>query len=290
MARGQTIEDWMRQTITDNEKGRCTAFSLVHMKGTVEKEIHTKQLGSKQWNLKELATEFRGRAESYAEDLSGAQMFQLLGFYDNKKEAEASKPYRIAGNTDHDGLGTEAPTGQGMVQQAMRHNEALMAMFTRQTSALFESSNKTIDLLTARNNQLVTENREQFEIIREMIMGQSDKRHEYRMTELNYQRASQERKALFSAAPALLNSLTGRDIFPQSSADSSLVDMLLEHVMNGGESMIGKLQDLNLPPKVMGALAGRLQRFMEQKKLEDHARQPNGMDPEEDATGGQLPQ
>ncbi len=288
----QTLDQWIREAIADDTKdGKCTSLACVHMRGDsrggqVEKEVHSCRLGDKQWDPKALADMFRGKAESYAEELPGVQNFQLLAFYDNRRESGAAKPFRANGYLDVGGLGTESPTGQGLTQQAMRHMEVLMQTVTRQTANLFETSNRTIELLSQTNHQLRVENRDSFEVIKEMLMAQANNRHLHKMEELQYARDSAERKDLIRAAPALINSLTGKEVFPQATADTALVEMLIDSLANGGEETISKLAGLNLPAKVIGALGARFSEGMRQRQLAEHAHRANGMDPEDDVVGG----
>lgn len=285
----QTLDQWIREAIIDEEKdGKCTSFALVHMRSNVEKEIHAIKLGDKKWDPKNLAQIFRGKAEGYSEELPGMQNFQLHAFYANRNEPQASKPFMVKGYTEMDGLATESPTGGGLVQQAMRHMEVLMQTTVRQTGTIFEMTNRTLEALTISNTQLRNENRDAFEVVKELIMQQADNRHRYRMEELSYQRSSNERKALMQAAPALVNSLTGREVFPQNSNDTALVEMLIEHLSTAGEEKLMKLTELGLPPAVMATLMTRFSAGLKERQLVAHARQGNGMDPEDDVTGGPL--
>lgn len=270
----QTLEQWIRQTASDDTKGaECTAIALVHMRGATEKELHSVTLIGRQWDFRELAVMFKNRAESYSEDLMGSQLFQLLGFYGGSKEPQAHKPFRIHGGAgDGEGLGTEEPTKAGILSQTMRHHEAMARIYTHQAGQMFEANNRTIELLSARNVSLMQENKAHNDLIMQLVLAQADKRHEHRMKELDHQRSTEERKTLMRAAPALLNSITGKEIFPQSSADTALVDMLIGHLMTLGEEGMMKMAGaLNLPPQLMGSLAARAKQFIDEKELEHHA-------------------
>lgn len=77
-----TLDAWIHDALNDDKDNRkCSQISLVHMIGQTPKELHSVKFGSKApAKAEDLAVMFRQRAEGYAQDLSGTQMFQLLAF------------------------------------------------------------------------------------------------------------------------------------------------------------------------------------------------------------------
>lgn len=289
--RKQTLDQWVAEAFLDDDKdGKCTMLSLVHIVGTAENEIHTVKFGgSKSWSPKELGELFMHKAESYADELPGVQSFCLLAFYGERKEPQARKPFMINGATEFHGLATEGPTSGGLTQQAMRHSEAIIQMAFRQTAMLFETSQRTVHELTKQNESLMQENRDAFQIMREMLMERATHAHDFRMKELEFQRSSDQRQKLMTMIPALVNNLTGRELFPQNGdggEDTALIETIATEL---DEATLIKLADA-LPPHIMGILASRMKKIFDakNKQREDGERRlKSGTNPEVDAMGGE---
>jgi hypothetical protein len=288
MARGRTTLDrWIKDAMNDPDKdGSIAMLSLVHMQGTLEKEIHTIRWGGRPWDVNELAGMFRGKAETYAQDLPGTQTFCLLAFYGKSGESQARFPFKIEAEQDFGGLSTEGPSGSGMVQQAMRHNEAITALFVRQTGVLFESSNRMQQIQQEQNARLMTENGEMFGIIRSMLQEKIELEHTKRMEEAKARQAAEERKQLLAYAPALINTILGREVFPQSTADTALVEQIAEKLTADD---VQKLTQI-LPPTIMAPLADRFGKVLEQKRLnaasDEKLLEAANIDPLKDELGG----
>lgn len=284
MAR-QTIEQWIFEVINDQDKGRpCSGLALIHRVGVREQEIHSVDLGNRRWDTKDLASLFRGKAENYAAELAGVQTFNLLAFYGGSKEPEAIKPFTVNGQEDFGGLATEGPTKDGLLQQMMRHVESERQIGARQVQGLIGTSLELTQTVARENISLRTENRELFDMMKQLIMSQVENREAARLKELEYERASRERERLLSFAPALVNRLFGHEVLPESMEDTALIEGLAAKLT---EADIVKLSNAGLSPEVWGPLSARMGDILKRKRLaQDQARQAlNGVDPESDATG-----
>jgi hypothetical protein len=286
MAR-QTLDQWIHEALIDEDKGgKCTALALVHRVGVKEQEIHAVQLGSRQWVPKDLAKLFLGKAENYAAELPGVQTFNLLAFYANRTQFESIKPFMVTGEVELPGLATEGPTKDGLVQQSMRHSEAVIQLSFRQTNAMCEALQRMADAVVRENLSLRQENREAAEIVRDAMLQLTDRREASVIKRLEYQRDTEERKKWLSFGPALINGVLGREIFPQSMADTALIDTIAENL---SEADISKLAATGvIKPEVWGPLAQRMAQSLERKRLAHEQVQSamNGVDPEEEATAG----
>lgn len=262
----QTLDQWIRDALVDPDKeGRCTSMALVHISGpnAAEKEIHTIRFGPKPHEPRELAALFRGKAESYAAETTGVQTFCVLAFYDNRSEPQARKPLMVHGENDYGGLATEPPTKEGQTMQGMRHMEAVIQLAFRQTQMLFDASNQTTKALLDQNRQLMQENRDSFEIVKELMIKQIEGQHQHEMQALQYQRTSAERAKWIGMAPALVNSLTGKNIFPQNAGDTALIETMMDSL---DEQTIQQLSTL-IKPEVWAPLAARMaERFRQRRE------------------------
>lgn len=284
MAR-QTLEQWIFEALNDSDKGaKCSGLGLIHRVGVREQEIHAVDIGSRQWDTKELATLFKGKAENYAAELVGVQTFNLLAFYGGSKEPQAIKPFMVNGVEDYGGLATEGPTKDGLLQQMMRHTEAERQIGVKQVHGLIEMTMQLAQVVVKENLSLRTENRESFDLLKQMIMGQVENREAARLKELQFQRESQERQKWLSFAPAVVNRLFGREVVPESLEDTALIEGMAAKLT---EDDIGKLAKAGISPEVWGPLAARMAGLLEKRRLagEQARAAMNGTDPETDATG-----
>lgn len=285
MAR-KTLDKWIEEAISDADKPTITHISLVHMRGLQQLELHTYRYGgTTRTEPRDLAAMFRGKAEAYCQDLPGVQTFQLMAFY-GKTEAEAFQPFLVNQNTENQsGLSTEAPTEQGRLQQIMRQGEALMQQVYRRQQTMDEHSIRMIEQQSKMIGTLMTENMSAFQVVKDLLVERGDNSHKRQMEALQFQRATQERKKWMTFAPALINQIMGREVFPQSTADSALIETAVEHL---DEATVTKLAE-TLPAELWGPLASRLSQSLQKKNDEEQAMrqlpQYKGS-PEDDITGG----
>ena len=93
-----------------------------------------------------------------------------------------------------------------------------------------------------------------------------------------------------SFAPALINTLLGKEIFPQATADTSLVETIADNIK---EEDIQKLAGV-LPPELWGPLAVRMKAHIDKRLAEKAERErqmkelPPHPDPEADAAGDAI--
>lgn len=279
-----TLENWIKEALTDPDKeGRkCTVLTLVHMEGRTEKEIHTVKFGSQSWEPVKLAKLFRGKAEVFSQDLTGPQQFRLHAFYE-QEEPEATFPFLTEGQLDFgDGL-TEGPTEKGLTSQGMRHTEAMVQLAFKHTANLIAASSEMIKELGETNRLLVTENRDALEGIKQLIIEKVTDEHARRLELVKETRKTEERKKLITFIPALTNTILGREVFPQNTADTALVETIAESLT---EDDIGKLSEV-IRPEMMGPLFERFSKYLEKKRKanEDSARLLSDINPEDDAAG-----
>jgi hypothetical protein len=282
MARKVTLSQWIREALTDSEKDApISMMSLIHMVGAAEREIHSVKFGNKQWTDTELGQMFQHKAESYCQEIPGVQQFCLLAFYGNDPEPQARHPFLINGETDFGGMATEGPTPNGMWAQGLRHLEVSTQLMLRQVGTLFETSNRTIELLGKQNHELMKENRDAINVVKEMLMDRANNAHQHTMQELEYQRSTEERKRWLSFAPPLINTILGKELFPQSTADTALIEAIADAI---SEEDIAKLAGV-LKPELWGPLASRFGDVLQKKRLSAGSAHIMRGNPEDDAAG-----
>jgi hypothetical protein len=271
--RKQTLESWIEEAVTDAEKDKpCSGFVLVHVAGA-ESEIDGIKFGSKAWTAEDLASRFMHKAQSYSQELSGAQYFKLLAFY-GEKEAGASHPFKVDGEIFHDGMSSEDASPKGMFAQAMRHTEAITRLTYEKDGMLFAQMGAVIKTLAENYKDASHELRDATQIVHELVREKIQRESDNEMKRLEYERGTSERRALMGMVPPALNQLTGREIFPQGYADTKLLDTIGDSL---DEDQIAKLATV-LKPEQMALIANRfaskLQKVREEREAKE--RGPNG--------------
>lgn len=270
-----SLERWIQEALTDPDKdGTCVAISVAHIKASGSREeIHTTKTAGGATS-KQLADLMRHKAETFAQDLPGVQTFRIGAYYGEEEEPGATYPLLINGITEHEGLATEGPTKDGMVAQMMRHNEALVQQNYQQTGRLFERMDRIVgsmashfEALASSNQKLREESIEAWDFAKKLVLMQQTDEHEREMKTLEYARNTEERKKLMTMLPALANTVVGKEVFPQNSADSAILDTILEHVKP--EQLQMAIQMLGLPNEVVAPLMTRALAYEEKRQKEE---------------------
>jgi hypothetical protein len=261
------------------------------MVGAQKTELHTCKLnkGGKILSAKEYAELLRGKADAFAQDLPGTQTFQLMAFYEGSAEPQAYQPFMAGQNLDPQakGLLTEPATPEGQKGQQMRWAEGLLSQVYQRQAVMDNHSMAMITRLGEMVEKLTDDNHQAFEVVKTMMMEKisQDREHEFKV--LQYERATGERKKWLGFAPALVNTVLGKEVFPQSVEDTSLVESIADSLTEDQVMQLGAV----LKPEIMGPLASRMQKFMmkkaKEKELAEHAvkRLNPHPDPEGDAAG-----
>ncbi len=319
-----SLGEWIQEArAEEGDRGeKCIAFALTHMKGTSPTEVHVIRLGGKDWTSTALGEVFQRKAETYAQDLPGMQTFNLLAFYvpDEKSgdkltfgisenaPATAMQPGahhiftvggRLAdGETGYGGLMTEAPTAGGTLQMAMRLTNDMYQRNSAQQGLIFAQQTQLIQELHREAMDAKAEARDGFVLVKEMIMQQLQMQHDSEMKALEFKRSSEERKLWIAFGPPLLNTIAGREIFPQNMADTQILDGLAEIVDEDTIKELGMKVGAKYPDKVGVIMGPLMERFTIAMKKKALAQEQQGAvvkrlslsaDPEADAAGGVSP-
>lgn len=271
----QTLDAWIRECFEDKDKGegaKVTAFSLMHLtygpSGTAQFEVHSTRLpvnGGSSVDIGSLAVMFRSKAENYAQEIPGVQTFALLCFWTSSTEPQARHPFVVSGKSDYDGL-TEEPTERGQKAQRMRHDEAWnRAIFARQ-GALDEYTLRLLAQSDRRINELAEENRDMWTAMRELIMKDMQLSHDKTMAEVKAQRELQREGAMVRLVPPLVNTVMGREVFPQPTADKALIDALADSLPP--DMFQGLMTMGGLNPELSAALTSRFEKRAREREEE----------------------
>lgn len=294
MAGRKPLDQWFERVMNDPDKpGKCIAITMHHDQGGRGKEIHSTKLGASTGKPDELARLFKNIAETYSQDLPGIQTFELKAFYEKDgkpvDEALAFHPFTVAGSTDNHGLGSEAPTEAGMTKQAMRWYDADKKSVADQRSQvdrfslqLLDQQARIIDTLSSRLHDAMHENVESFESLKQLVARKMLDDQEFEMKRIEAERSATREAQLLKMLPLLANTITGKEVFPQSAADTLLIDSIATNLK---PHHIETLMKLDLPMELMGPLMQRFNEAHERAEAERKARPLPPANPEDDAAG-----
>lgn len=287
-----TLGTWIKNVFADPDKaGKVVQFSLVHMLhggSSRGKELHTIKIGGGRVHTeKDIADTFQGVADGYSQDLVGTQTFQVMAFYEGVTEPQAF--FHIKGHAVNDGEdnATHPPTKEGRMMQQMDQESKLFQQVYSRQAALDNTSMSMIQFLGTSLVQAMHENREAVMIVRDVLMQQVTEKRDHELKVLAYQRATEERKSLMRMAPALVNNITGTEVFPLAAEDTALIETIADNLpMEQAMQLSGFL-----PTAVSGPLMARLHKHAaakrEAREVAEHAANLlSSKNPEDDAVGG----
>lgn len=267
-----TLDAWIRDAMSDPDKDKpISQIVLVHNAGGTQKPLHTIKIGKKAYQPDQMAQIFLGNADAYCQSMAGVQTFQLLAFYGERTEPEKYMTFVRHGSIDNEGLGSEAPTPEGERRQSMRWTDNWSSQLFRRQGVLdetfirlVEQQNRMIEIANRRAEQLAEENADAMNIVKQVMVDKFKEDHEARMKQLEYERSTKERAKLMHMAPPLINRITGREIFPQSTEDTALLEALANSLDEEAVMMLLP----KLPQELTGLLMARFAAVIEKKQKE----------------------
>jgi len=288
------IERWVKRVLADpvvlradtDKPRKCVMLALLHVTAGRRDEVHSHRIGGRTWEPAKLADMFNSMADEYAAGLAsnesgtGQESFRLVAFYDDLPDLEQC-PLPIMKKTgamvlaEGDAIATEPPTPRGETGQNMRERSAWMQFSLEMNARMYATMSGIIDRLSGRLATVERENQDAFQIAKEMILEKAADSHEQRMKELSFERATEERSRIMKALPPLVNRVFGKEVFPQSAVDSSLLEALVESADEGQMSRIVEALLPVLKPEQAALLMGRLgdiQESMNARKKEAAAK------------------
>jgi hypothetical protein len=303
----QSLESWINEARNDKEKEEpCVQLALIQKQGMKDEPIWAVKLGpdKQKWTDADLAKVFQNKAETTVQDLPGTHTFNVLAFYGSNPEPQSKRIISVYIATD-EGQATENPTPNGALQQTMRHKEDFFRSMLQHQQAL---NRQSIDMVNAMGQSfiqmsraaaeerqasanLMRENREAFEIIKDMMMKRITDEREHEMKRLAYIRNTEMQRKVLELAPALVNTVTGTEVFPQSKADTVLIEQIASAFDKMDEGTLMTMSAV-IPAELMGPLMNRFMKWKQDKADEVkriESLNPPITDPEAEAAGDVQP-
>ena len=286
MAR-QTTEEWIVEVRNDDQKGDCYVIALVHYVGQEPNEVDRVAFPCNMTN-RQIADRFDSRIRERVHDLPGQQMCALLAFYGTSSEPGASRPFSLTGRLSHPGVTSEPPTNTGVLQQVMRQNELIhqtLAEGMREVVNGFkELAKSALDreaLATSEIEKLRDENAHAWVIVRNLGVQQQKENIDHEIKLRKEERTNHLIERLSKWGPALINTIAGKEVFPQATHDTAIIEGLLSEMQPEHIQLLSGL----VPPSVMGLISSRAQQMFAERDAKMKAqveakRLEEGLNPE----------
>ena len=274
MVKRKSIAEWLQEAIDDQEHGEtCTAFAVVHLTGdgSVMKEIDRMALPA-QMDVRGIAARFEDRVAQHIYDMSGHQNFAVYAFYDMGREPGLEYRFARTGTLQSTTGVSEPANDKGLLAQAMRHHELMSQHYLAGQKELIlgfaqlaRASNEHMEDISRENTQLRTELADARRLLDEAASALERSAMEGADKLRKDEENSAMRKKFMEWAPALINTITGKKVFPEAVEDSSIIAGLLdamepEHV----SMMVGLVQAKN--PTAAGILSARANEILKKRR------------------------
>jgi hypothetical protein len=278
--------------VTDDDPPRkASAVSLMYHAGGAPQEIRSIRFGSRKWDAKTVATTIYRHAKNHAGGIRGTvQQYEVLVAYDDNPEPERRFPMVLDGDMGlaKGSIGTEGPTLTGQTQMLQRHTEASMRLVSQMAqetvfacSTLMNSTNDTLKQLREHNATLMKENHDAIMLAKDVILKEAVNTQARELELRKFDRASVEREQILKMLPALVNQITGQEIFPQSVEDTNIIETL-EAKLTGEQ--IKKVADI-IGGEAMAVIAPRLLKAADKREAAEKKKLTEKAGPNANGTG-----
>jgi hypothetical protein len=173
---------------------------------------------------------FDDMASRHARGISGggAQQYEIAIMRGSDGRPTSVLPFVRIGSSNIMGpsgsLATEPPTEMGRLQQAQRWGEQLTHSTFTMNERLLHSQQAALDSRDRKIADVERTNADLWIACKGLLLELDKKRHEDRMGELTAARIAEFQKQAMALAPAILNMMAGKEVFPLSASDTALID------------------------------------------------------------------
>ena len=275
LSKPQSIAKWILECCTDevtNAAGNKTDLSHIALcHSPSDKEIYVQPMKGKAMNpeaLISIAETIYGRAESDAEGLPSRQSYMLYAFYEGcNNHASRRKPIQVNGRIvnelgDHS---TEPATGEGRMMQRMRHDEGYSQVLVHGNAAIVQQSINFGTVMAERALKSEERYGEMFLKMQQILMDVTLAREKQDMERLQYERNSKMIEQGLKLLPAILNTVTGKEIVPVATQDTAIVEALAEAMDEETTQKVLTAVGDKIPAGTMGLFFSRMAEIAEKK-------------------------
>lgn len=265
------LTDWLRQRLSDPDNGGpCTKLVLMYDRANMEEEVQTTKFSSGvQWKPEELADKYHNIAQDHVKDVQGIEHhFRLLAFFEEpvtdgtKVEHCKTKRFKITpwssnGEVGFDLISDEA-TPRGALAQGMRLSEQIV-------QGTFKLLGQTMGSAAHETQVLREQNMKLFEMMQGLMVKAAESDEERQIKRLTFERETRERAQWLSYAPALVNTLLNKEVFPQNTVDTQIIEAAAENLSEQDIQLLAT----KIPQHLWGPMAARFEKHLKEKRLKE---------------------
>ncbi len=279
----KSFPEWLAFALNHPEKQKltgepaaCTALSVVHVMGGAEREIHGMKLGGKRFDdagTLALADTLRAVAQTDAQNMTGSQQYVVYAFYEEGQDAGARFVLRESGHvlSPSGELVTEGPTAEGQLSARMRREEGMFQAMLATMSNLINQQNQFMTLQGARLLETNRENRELFGYVKEVVLDMVVNSQSHELKVLEHKRTTEVIGKAMQFAPSMINTITGKEVVPQGTADTMLLEAFADSLDEETMAAVGPALLAKVHPAAQGVLFARLEQIMKAKQAKEAA-------------------
>jgi hypothetical protein len=105
-----------------------------------------------------------------------------------------------------------------------------------------------------------------FTLVKQMLLEKIQDNNAARMAQLQYERDTEMRNTVMRLAPALANNILGKNVFPQNTEDTSIVEGIAEHLISAKADQSSITTMLGaFPQELQAVVMSRIQRYAQAK-------------------------
>ena len=232
-----TLHQWLVEQleIVEGEEGhQLSIVGLKILAGGDEKPIYEMKAGQPRWgDAAAMADMLWMQATRTAKGVPGFCQFQAEAVFGTQQGTKPTRflPFGImgatqlgpaAGGTAFGGFATEAPTPFGQLGQQMRLSEMLVQGAFSLVTHVTNVMQRELERKDTRIEKMEHRLDEQWLALKQALLEIQNSAISNTMKTLQMEAV----KKLITLAPGLVNMMTGRDVFPPSAVDSSLIEAL----------------------------------------------------------------
>lgn len=232
----RNLQTWLREClylVVEDDDGALRFARVVvrqltkgNKKGEEAFSVDVPKLASDDW-CDTAALDIHAKLQNEVANLGGLQKYALYAYHSGDFENHTARfIIRLQGVGDEDeddALNNEGPDKTGLISQCMRHTEAANRTMVALVQGLVGSYQSTISRLAAMNEKLLDDKVEGIELIQDMISSKDEREAKALTAKAKAKGVEQLVGRLSLLAPALVNKVAGKPIFPVE--DTSLMMM-----------------------------------------------------------------
>lgn len=257
----RNLQTWLRESlysvVEDDDNGSMRFARVVvrqmtkgNKKGEEAFSVEVPKKAGDDW-CDTCALEIHAKLQNEVASLGGVQKYALYAYhsgdYENHTARLIIRMQGLSEDGEDEGLDSEGPDKVGLVSQCMRHTEASNRTMVALVQGLVGTYQSTISRLAAMNEKLLDDKLASMELIQEMQEDKDNREAKAMTAKAKAKGVEQLVGRLSLLAPALVNKVAGKPIFPVEDTAMMMMVRSLFTSMAANPERLEKLMGLLAP-------------------------------------------